>query len=178
MSIRFRLNDDVLIRFEANVTRIGEGNARRAFARSMNHVGRRGFTALKRTLRRQTSIKAGTISRAMAFRPARVNSLSFTIEGSGNAIPLRDFGARQFGYGVRARVWGRSQRFAGAFIVESLGGNAFVRTSRARLPIRKMFGPSIPNEMLKDEAIEGFDDISATVIERATHEIAFLLGQL
>lgn len=179
----FRDLDDVRIKFEATAWRIGSGAAEKVFARALTHEGRKGFTAVKRALRQQTSIKSGTISGAMRFTGAKQKALETRIVGRGREIPLKEFGAKQFTYGVRATVWGRSQRFPGAFmgprpgqVAASLGGHVFHRTGTARLPIEKMFGPSIPKEMVKDQSREAFEAGVANILPRAMHELARVLA--
>ena len=57
----------------------------------------------------------------------------------------------------------------------SLSNNAFVREERARLPIRKMFGPAIPKEMPKDATRAAFEAAQPDVLTEATRQIARLL---
>ena len=58
---------------------------------------------------------------------------------------LSVFGAKQFSYGVRAKIWGRAQTYRSAFIVGRFGGNVFKRTSKARFPIEQLWGPAVPD---------------------------------
>ena len=53
MQVRFLEADDVRTRFEAACTRIGEGEARRAFSMALNKEGRKSFTQLRRSLAQQ-----------------------------------------------------------------------------------------------------------------------------
>lgn len=175
MLIRYRFSDNTVVAFEAAVRRAGERGARRAFSMAMNREGRKTRTALKRTLAKQTSIKSRDVNAALSFRPARPERLTMEIKGRGRHLPLSYFGARQFGYGVRARVWGENQRFPSAFIVESLG-NAFVRLGAPRLPIRGMFGPSIPVEMLKDDALQLVEDAHGDVLAEAERQVSRILA--
>ena len=50
MRVRFLDADDVRIRFEAACTRLGEGEARRAFSMALNKEGRKSFTQLREHL--------------------------------------------------------------------------------------------------------------------------------
>ncbi len=50
-------------------------------------------------------------------------------------MPLSVFGAKQFSYGVRGKIWGRAQIFRSAFVVNRHGNGAFKRKDNALLPI-------------------------------------------
>jgi hypothetical protein len=92
-------------------------------------------------------------------------------------VGLSYFSPRQFGYGVCGKPWGRWQRFEIAFLVGSLGNNAFVREGKARFPIKKMFGPSIPKEMIQDATRAAFEAAQPNVLAaRVRHFWAGFLG--
>lgn len=148
---------------------------RRAFSRALNSEGGKIRTQVRRALRIQTGAKAGLISRATSTRTASTSNLSYEIKAEGEHLGLSHFAPRQFGYGVRAKPWGKSQRFEGAFLVGSLSNNAFVRTSKSRFPIRKMFGPAIPKEMVKDASLKAFEDAQPDVLKEATRQIGLMV---
>lgn len=167
--------DQTRIRYEAMVQRVGDGAANAAFSRALNHEGRKSFTAVKRSLRKQTDIPPGMIAAALKFRSSSQRNLRTIISGFGSELPLRFFKPKQFKYGVRAKVWGRFQTYPSNFIVGSLSGNVFHRTSRKRLPIQRTFGPSTPKEMVKDETLETFERSGNHVMDRAMHELSRIL---
>jgi hypothetical protein len=175
MQIVIKDLDQTRIRYEAMVQRVGDGNATLAFSRALNHEGRKSFTAVKRALRKQTDIPPGIISAAMKFKSSSRTNLRTIISGSGNELPLSLFRPAQFSYGVRVKVWGKHQIYRSAFIIAKYGGNVFHRTSKKRLPIRQMFGPSIPKEMVKDETLAAFEQSGNAIMDRAMHEIARIL---
>jgi hypothetical protein len=70
MRVRFLDADDVRIRFEAACTRLGEGEARRAFSMALNKEGRKSFTQLRRALSQQSSIPRGAVNAATRFKSA------------------------------------------------------------------------------------------------------------
>lgn len=181
-SFALRSLDKQAIRFEAMIWRVGEKPARLAFARAMNHEGAKANTIVKRTIRKQSSIKIAHINSAVSFHKAGTETLRTVIRGTGAPIPLRYFGARQFKYGVGATVWGRRQRFPGAFIIGSLGGGVFKNTggwsakSKRFNAIEKMYGPSIPNEMLSASVVLAFSETGNSVATRAMHELRRILN--
>ena len=175
MSVVLRDLDQQRVRFEAMIRRVGERDAKLAFSRALTHEGRKGYTAVRRALRNQTSAKAREVSAATRFRGSSTRRLTTMIEAGGGHIPLKEFGARQFSYGVRAKVWGRTVRLRSAFIVDSMGGNVFKRTTSRRLPVEKMWGPSIPKEMVKDQSLSVFESSAGNVADRAMHELNRIL---
>ena len=104
MRIVFLDADDVRTRFEAACKRLGDGDARRAFSMALNKEGRKSFTAMRRALSQQSSIPRGAVNAAIRFKGATPATLSTTTSGSGRHLPLSSFGAKQFSYGVRARI--------------------------------------------------------------------------
>jgi len=175
MNIIIRDLDRTRVEFEALVRRVGEGDATTAFRRALNHEGRKSFTAVRRALRGQTGIKMGEINAALRYRGASRQSLRAVITGTGRPMALRHFGARQFSYGVRAKPWGRAQQFHSAFIIDTLGGHVYKRSGKSRLPIEKLWGPSIPREMLRHETKATFEQSAQHVAPRAMHELSRLL---
>ncbi len=176
MQIVIKDLDQTRVRYEAMVRQAGEGAAALAFSRALNHEGRKSFTAVKRALRKQTDIPPFMIKASMAFRSSSKHHLRTIISGTGSELPLRLFKPAQFSYGVRAKVWGKHQTYRSAFIVARYGGNVFHRTSRKRFPIQRMFGPSIPKEMVRDETLETFEQSGNAIMDRAMHELSRILA--
>ena len=175
MNVIIRDLDQTRIHFEAAVARLGAQAATRAFNRALNSEGNKVRTQVRRALRQQTGAKAALINRETRSIRSTFSNLTYTIEARGDYLGLSHFSPRQFAYGVRAKPWGRWQRFARAFLVGSLANNAFVREGSARLPIRKMFGPAIPKEMVQDATRDAFDAAQPDVLAEATRQIEQLL---
>ena len=175
MNVIIRDLDQTRVHFEAAVHNVGEQAAVRAFSRALNSEGNKVRTQVRRALRQQTGAKAGLINSETRTIRSSFANLSYTIEARGDYLGLSHFSPRQFGYGVRAKPWGRWQRFKSAFLVGSLANNAFVREGRARLPIKKMFGPAIPKEMVRDATRDAFEAAQPQVLAEATRQIGRLL---
>ena len=107
MPVTLQFRDDHLARFSAMAERLASNKLRQAEMRALNQVGAKAFTAVKRALVEQTTLPRAAIDaglttvKASQFGDA---ANEFKIVGSGNRLPLRLFGARQFSYGVRAKV--------------------------------------------------------------------------
>ena len=185
-NIVIRPLDGVLARYGNQLGALGEGNARKALARAVNRVTVAVHSRVIRAVTKQSSIPREIVRRSVHRRLARVSHAG-AIEGvgwrAGKPISLKHFHARQLRFGVKAKVQGEWKRYAGAFmgptpgvIAPRLGGHVFVRTSAARLPIEMLFGPSVPEEMVRGESERVFRDTVATMLPaRVGHEIGRLL---
>jgi hypothetical protein len=184
--IVFTPADHTLARWSTQVASLSTGKAHAAFARAVNHTTDKVKTEVVRTLVKQTSApRFLVVSQLRVFRASTKmgNALEARIDGTGSELSLRYFGARQFGKGTRARVWGKSRMFPGAFmgpkpgaVASKLRGHVFHRTGDARLPIEMMFGPSIPKEMVKDETEAVFQNrVGVWLPARVDHELRRLL---
>lgn len=176
MRVHFLEADDVRIRFEAACNRLGEGDARRAFSMALNKEGRKSFTQLRRSLSLQSSIPRAAVSAATRFKSATRATLSTVTAGSGRHLPLSFFGAKQFSYGVRAKIWGRAQTFRSAFVVKRYGNGVFKRTAKARFPIEQLWGPSVPKEMMRDEAYAAWQAQHPRILTESARLIAVMLS--
>jgi hypothetical protein len=75
---------------------------------------------------------------------------------------------------VSAALWNVRRRFDGAF--PGPGGHAFKRTTAKRFPIEKLWGPSIPKEMVKGATQAAFYQVvQASLPERLAHELCRVL---
>jgi hypothetical protein len=168
--------DNVRTLFEATCYRVGSGLARRVFSRSMNKVGRKNFTQVKRALVKQTSLKPGIVNKNTRFWNASASKLETRIDGRREYFGLSYFKPKQGAAGTSAFVWGRSQHYPGAFIVRSLSGNVFHRTGRSRLPIEKMYGPSIHKELMQDEALATWKPVVNEIAIEATRLLGLMMS--
>jgi hypothetical protein len=175
MRVRLLEADDVRIRFEAACTRLGESDARRAFSMALNKEGRKSFTQMRRALAQQSSIPRAAVNAATRFKSSTTATMSTVTSGSGRHLPLSFFGAKQFSYGVRAKIWGKAQSFHSAFVIKRYGGGVFKRTGKARFPIEQLWGPSVPKEMLRDEAYAAWTDQHPRVLTESARLIALML---
>lgn len=183
--IEIRPLDDVMKRWGRDLSKLGSRSAvHRVIARAANYEGRKAYTRVKRVLRKQTSIPAKVVNANTRFIPATTagGAIQVMITGSGKGISLKEFGARQNARGVTARVWGKAKQFPGGFmgprpgaIAAKLKGHAFHRTSKKRHPIKKMFGPGIAKELIKDQTKAEFYAAQPMIIARVGKEIAAVL---
>jgi hypothetical protein len=134
-----------------------------------------------RVLRDQTGAKYGGIRKALVIRQANYGGLRYEIVARDATLSLKEFGLRVITVRkkgktgrtyrtVSAAPWGVRRRFNGAW--PGPGGHAYKRTSAERLPIKKLWGPSIPKEMVKGASEAAFYAVvRAALPERLAHEL-------
>ncbi|KRQ99257.1 hypothetical protein [Bradyrhizobium valentinum] len=133
--------------FQRAAQELGMGKARKIVAWSMNQVGNKLYTRVKRQTTKQLGVPYADAGASWEVERANPGRLQYAITATGKYYPLSKFKPRQFSFGVRAKPWNRVQRFKGAFMV---GSDVYVRTSKERGPLRKLMGGSIPREMERD----------------------------
>lgn len=149
-----------------------------ATARALNRAGTQSRTAIIDALVGQTGLKKGEIRKAFSFVPASSGRLAVRIVARGPHTSLARFGARRTARGVSAAPWGKRRVFPSTFIVAKLGGHVFVRTTAKRFPVKKLYGPAIPVEMVKDAAAQAFHDTAPRVLlKRLEHEFGRLFAK-
>ena len=149
-----------------------------AARRAINRTGDQAFTVVKRVVARQMGIRVGVAADAMRRKRADYGWLTYSIQAKGGYLSLKYFGARQTRKGVSAAPWNVRRIFPHTFIVKSLDGHVFVRTSAKRHPIEKKWGPALPNELVRGETLKAFQETVVTVLpRRLEHELARLLAR-
>lgn len=181
MDLRFGNSEH--IRFADAIEKLGsERAAVTAYRRGINRTGDKARNQVRKALAKQVGLTQGALKTYGRYGSSRAKArdLAYEITSRGTYLPLRIFGARQFAYGVRAKPWGKSQRFPGAFIFAgsprsgqpvSARGDVFHRSTSASLPIQRLFGPAVPTEMVKGESAKTFEHTSAELPKRIAHEV-------
>jgi len=183
--LELRIEGDNHQRFEWAVEALGsEKQAWKAARRAVNKTGDKAFTRVKRAAAKQVGLTQKKLVELGAIRRRRANfdNLSYEIRSSGKALSLKHFKAKQFSFGVRAKPWGRTQKFYGAFInvgtwrsgVPFDDGHVYRRTTTKSFPVRRMFGPAIPEEMVRGETRDAFESVADGLGDRLAHEVRVL----
>jgi hypothetical protein len=160
-----------------NILRQVGNQAPHAIRRAVNHTGDKALTQVTRTLAKQTGVKYRAVKQALSVQRSNYDRGTYKIRSRGGYISLKEFGARQTRKGVSAMVWGKRRVFPHSFIAPSLGGHVFVRMGKDRNPIRKMWGPALPAELIKAETAAIFlTTVTADLPVRVAHEVAALLA--
>ena len=187
MRVEVDLKDQVLSNFANQIGAIGEEKGRQAMARAVNRVTRTVEGRVARAVAKQSSIPTYIVRTQIGRRLAAHKGngpLEGIVYATGSPLPLKVFNPKQFSWGVRAKVWGHMERFPSQFMYGGrwnsgkliAGGHVFARTTANRLPIEKQFGPSVPEELVRDEAARVFHHTVQTMLpKRIAHELSRLL---
>ncbi|WP_198293093.1 hypothetical protein [Methylobacterium sp. WSM2598] len=159
--------DGALGRYAAALAAV-PARAARAMADGLNEGGDVERTAVRRALRAQTGVKRyGAVVERTSARRASPGHLEYAIDGKGKGMPIREFPVRA---AVRAPVtaqpWGVSHTFARSFKT-SAKGLLRARRGASRFPIRALYGPAIPKEIVRDQSAAEFEANAAGRVEGA-----------
>lgn len=160
-----------------------EGADARLLARALNREMDKERTGIRRSITSVTGAPYSRVVRVTKTRRATPGGLAYTVTATDEFLPLSAFRAREVRSGVTAAPWGERRLFFGAFMkggrlqeriaVPKLGGNVFAREGAARLPIVKLWGPSIPREMTREggDPIETWRQGVGRLQERIVREV-------
>lgn len=145
-------------------------------ARSLNRAGVSARTLLVREVARDLALKQSDVKPHIVTRDARPDTLTFSMEVSGARLSLKVFGARQTRKGVTANTGRGRQVYPGAFIM-ARNGHVFKRQGRARLPIDKLHGASLPHVFDK-HAPAALARGEEQLVKNVIHELKFATSQV
>ena len=119
-----------------------------AIAKALSDTQRAGKTRAAMLIARSMGVRSATVKDRIVTPFVTPGANRAEIRASKRPIALNtsDFpSTRQTGAGVVTRAWGRPVTIRGAFIASMRSGytGAFVRVSRSRLPLKKLWGPTI-----------------------------------
>lgn len=160
-----------------------KGRGRQAIARALNRATASMRTVQTRGIAKDLGLAQAPIRKAMTIDQATASHHVAKLIATGARIPLYAFKPSPKDPQVRRRTGGVSYRLPGgrgrvpnAFIARMDSGHigVFVRKGRRRLPIRELFGPSIPQVFgkLSPEALARGQE---QLIKETAHELKFAL---
>jgi hypothetical protein len=140
-----------------------------AISRALNRAGDMATTQVGRTLAAETGTGVRQVRESISVSRATPADLTYEIAVSGRHIPLSEFAPRETRKGVSARPWGVRRTFGGAFII---GEDVVARQVRERLPLRRLYGPSLPVEAERGQSFKVALELAQEVFERRLqHEV-------
>lgn len=160
------------------------GGAPKALARAINRSVQNARSNMVRSVREEYTAKAKAIRETISISKASSSNLEAVVKSVSPPLPLRDFqvspktqnGKRRSPIRVAIKK-GRKTSFDRTFVVRTGGSiNVFERVGKSRLPIKKLFGPSVP-QMIGNEKVITRISYGATAVmgKRLDHEINRLL---
>lgn len=159
--------------------------ARPALVRALNKAAENVRVAASKAIREKRSLSAKTVRDAFSLDRANPSKLVATIKVTGKPVPLKEYKARQakrLGVSVMVTPGARKRiNYNGnkAFISDRMGGHVFAREGKERLPIKQLFGPSLPSTMLNAEVRKAWEATAQdAMIKRTTEEVGHELRKL
>lgn len=158
--------------------------ARPALSRALNKTAANVRTAASRAIREKRGLSTKAVNDALTVRRSTPRTLLAQLRVTGKPIPLKEYKARAGKRGVTVAVTkgARKRVVVGgikAFISEQIGGHVFVRTGKPRLPIKKLFGPSIPSTFLNAEVRKAWEATAQdSLLKRTAEEVRYELMKI
>jgi hypothetical protein len=188
MELKLVYRGDATRRFHNVLAALGRADATLAMARALNRQGDKARTEVRRALAAQLGVGVRIVRRAMRTKRAfaKTGRLEYEIESTGKPLSLTYFKARQTLKGVSAAPLNQRQLFAKSFNTGGsfkkgrkpvMGGHVFIRTTSKRWPVEKLYGPSVPEQMVRGASLAAFESAAAGLEARLDHEIGFILGR-
>lgn len=172
--------DNTRHNYEMALRIAGSQRTNLAFARAMNRDLPRTKKQVSQALARQSSIKRPIVNDRVKLKRATAGNLQTVIYGYGSGLRLDKFTASRPKAGVKATIWAQRRLVPASDPSRGFkrNGRFMMRTTKARFPIKGLFGPSIGKELPKDQSLEAFNAATPQVAERAMHELKQILKLL
>lgn len=161
----------------------GIGNALpRVQANAINRSLQSARAEAVRSVTQDYLISAGDVRKVIVIKNATLNNPAGSISAKGSPIPLSKFNAVVKGTGkktkksVMARVKrdGAPKPIKKAFIATTASGHkgVWIRAGKSRLPLKLLYGPSIPQMLQAENVSKQIEQKAAeTLDKRLDHEI-------
>lgn len=140
---------------------------------------------ISKEVRKEYFIKAKDVKQTLTKNKSNRSTLSASVISSGETIPLDRFKVspktvkpkRKKPIKVAVQKTGLKE-LVGAFVADINGIKVFERVGDERLPIRRLFGPSVPQMLGNEEIREQIDrEGQETFYKRLDHEIKRILDK-
>lgn len=152
--------------------------------RVLRRIGDMTKTRVVRLLAEETGLPQKRIRSVMQVRIGGTNEPRYEIKFRDQFLSLKEFDPvwdltknEGRGVGVRARPWGKRRVFPRTFL--GPGMHVFVRFGKERQPIKKLWGPAIPRQVIIGQTKPIVQDLARThLVPRYLHEINYELGRV
>jgi len=157
----------------APLSKLTNSEAMQPLREGLYEGGDKVRTKVRKALKVQTNVSKYTSITSRV--DSRKNGLSYGITGEGKGLPISEFPHSAPG-NIVATPWGKEHRFKRSFVKPDTG--AFVaRLSSKRFPIRKLFGPSLAKEIVKDQSLDAFETgVRTDVVPAIEKRLARMFG--
>ncbi|MEN8702495.1 phage tail protein [Bacillus infantis] len=156
-----------------------------AISSALNRAVTNVSSNVSKEVRKKYTVKSSDIKQTLSKTRASRQDLHAIVKSKGELLPLDRFKVsprsvqpkRKKPIKVAVKKEGLKP-LLGAFVGEIHGTKVFKRVGKKRLPIRRLFGPSIP-QMIENEEVRSFinQEGNETFNRRLDHEINRILAQ-
>lgn len=165
-----------------------EKDAKKAAYRAINRSLVAGRKAAGEEVAKDYKISGGKVNKIGKFARANSSNIEATITWKGPAIPLEEWGTNPANPPKRRRkkplvgkvFRGKKTTYKGVFVGRYNSGKAraYVRTTKNRFPIRRVYGPSAAQLVAAKYVKERFTKRASQMLEkRLEHEINYILSK-
>lgn len=160
-----------------------ERKAPNAISNSLNRTVTNIATNVSKEVRKEYNVKATDVKDTLRKRKANHSDLSAEVRSTGQVLPLDRFKVtpktvnpkRKKQLKVAVKKDGVKQ-ILGAFVTNLNGIKIFIREGDDRLPIDRLFGPSVPQMLGNEGTVENINIQARDTFEkRLEHEINRIL---
>ncbi|MEX3625838.1 phage tail protein [Viridibacillus arvi] len=149
-------------------------------SRAINRAILSARTHTARKVREVYKVKHGDIISTIRIKKAYGGDLHADMRSKDSPMPLMKFKPSQNRRGLRVSVKkGNSKQVRGGFIISPAqgGANAFIRKTGKRLPVKGLYGPSIPQMIGNENIVDSTADKAQEDLEiRLDHELSRLMS--
>lgn len=165
--------------------RLGEMShkAPNVISNALNRALTNVSTNISKEVRKEYVIKAGDVKETLKKQKSTKSTLSASVRSVGGPVPLDRFRVsprtvqpkRKKPIKIAVKKDGLKETL-GAFIADISGIKVFKRQTKRRLPIKRLFGPSVP-QMVNEEVSERINEEGrAMFLRRLDHEVNRILS--
>ena len=122
----------------------------KATTMALNKTGATVRARVIRALQERYGLQRVSVTRRLRAVRAYAGRLRFDVVAHPSAPSIAAYNAKQTKAGVRSNAWNRTHVYKHTFI-PSGRKVAFKRLTKARLPIKKVYGPSLPKSFGRQE---------------------------
>jgi hypothetical protein len=143
----------------------------KAVVRSLNRTVSSVNTQANRRIAKVMGTTVGTVKSRITLLKANSSRWIASLKAGGRPFRLAHFKPRQTKQGVTAAAWGKRKVYKHTFLATVKAGDTgvqgvFVRTGKKRLPIKQLWGPSVPTTFREPEVQTLMSDTAQTQFDK------------
>lgn len=175
--------NDAFVESVANRLGTFHKQAPNAISRALNRAATNVNSNIKKEVRKEYNIKARDINNTLKKTRATKSDLRAAVISTGSPLGLDKFKVSPKTVNPKRKTpikigvkKGSLKRVMGAFIADINGPKVFRRVTKKRLPIERLFGPSVPQMLGNENVVNVIEqEGQKTFHKRLDHEIERIL---